>query len=136
MTRLRNVDYLIPNETEAEALTGMPIREVRDARACAARMLTLGPKHVVLTLGANGPLYASNDHVSHLRAFEVSAIDTSGAGDAFIGSFAYFLASGLKEREAIARSNLYAALSTLHSGTRSAFPTREEWSAELLARRV
>jgi ribokinase len=135
MTQLRNADYLIPNETEAEALIGTPIHELKDAVDCAGRLLTMGSKHVVLTLGPNGASYASHDQVLHVPAFEVNAIDTSGAGDAFIGSFAYFVASGLDEREAIARANLYAGLSTLRTGTRNAFPTYDEWSAEWRVRK-
>lgn len=128
--RLQNVDYLIPNETEAEALTGVQIQNVDDARACAARLLAMGLRQVVITLGANGSLFASSQGAIHIPPFEVSAVDTSGAGDAFIGSFAYFLATGLSEQDAIARANLYAALSTLKPGTRGAFATHAEWSAE------
>jgi ribokinase len=137
---LSNVDYLIPNETEAEALTGMQIRSVEDAHECAVRLIKTGCRNVVITLGANGALYASRDQVSeksacHVPAFPVNAVDTSGAGDAFIGSFAYFLATGLSEPDVIARANLYAALSTLKPGTRSSFPTHEQWSAEWSIRR-
>lgn len=128
--RLRNVDYLIPNETEAEALTGTQIQTVDDARACAAQLLEMGLRQVVITLGANGALFASNERVTHVPPFQVSPVDTSGAGDAFIGSFAYCLANGLDDQDAIARANLYAALSTLKPGTRAAFATHEEWSAE------
>ena len=130
VARLRNVDYLIPNETEAEALTGMQIQNLDDARACAERLIEMGLRQVVITLGANGALFASKEGVAHIPPFEVAAVDTSGAGDAFIGSFAYSLASGLSEQDAIARANLYAALSTLKPGTRGAFATQEEWSAE------
>jgi ribokinase len=135
VTRLRNLDYLIPNETESEALTGRQIRGVEDARASAAQLLDMGLRQAVITLGANGAVFASPQGVWHIPAFEVTAVDTTGAGDAFIGSFGYFLASGLDEQGAIVRANLYAGLSTLKSGTRGAFPNREQWSAEWQKRR-
>jgi ribokinase len=65
----------------------------------------------------------------------VSPKDTTGAGDAFIGSFAVFLAEGLPERDALARANLYAALSTMRVGTQKSFPKRDEFEAEWTRRR-
>jgi ribokinase len=128
--QLKKSEYLIPNETEAEALTGVPIHNIDDARACATRLIEMGSRKVVITLGENGALYASGTEMYHVPAFRVNPVDTSGAGDAFIGSFAFCLATGLSDREAIARANVYAALSTLKSGTRSTFPAREQWSAK------
>jgi ribokinase len=125
-------DYLIPNETEAEALTGMAVRGVDDARCCARRLMEAGVRRVIVTLGSQGALLASVDAMEHIPPFAVEPVDTTGAGDAFIGSFAVFLASGFGEREAIARSNLYAALSTLRPGTQKSFlaisPFEAEWS--------
>jgi ribokinase len=63
-------------------------------------------------------------------AFPVSCIDTSGAGDAFIGSLAVFLAEGVDEQEALSRSNLYAALSTTRIGTQKSFPRRVDFETE------
>ena len=62
-----------------------------------------------------------------IRAFPVTATDTSGAGDAFVGSLAAFLAEGVPEPEAVARANLYAALSTTRVGTQKSFPRRAEF---------
>jgi ribokinase len=73
--------------------------------------------------------------MSHIPAFPVQPVDTTGAGDAFIGSFAFFLASGFNDRDAITRANLYAALSTLKPGTRGAFASYERWQAEWNKRR-
>ncbi len=126
-------DYLIPNETEAEILTGVPVKTLDEARACAQRLCEQGYARVIVTLGANGALAAGPDGTRHIPAHPVQPVDTSGAGDAFIGSFATFLASGLEEDEAIARANVYAALSTLGIGTQRSFPTRthfnDVWSA-------
>ncbi|MGA2267961.1 MAG: ribokinase [Bryobacteraceae bacterium] len=132
--RAANADYVIPNETEAEALSGVPVRNLAEAAACASRLLDGGLRRVIVTLGANGALYAGADGVRHFPPFPVAPVDTTGAGDAFIGSLACFLASGLDELEAIPRANLYAALSTLAAGTQKSFVTRERLEAEWAAR--
>jgi ribokinase len=126
---IANADYLIPNETEAETLCGLPVRNPEEARACAFRLLESGVPNVILTLGRNGVLAASHDRFEHIAAYPVDAVDTTGAGDAFIGSFACFLAGGTDEAEAIARANVYAALSTLSVGTQMSFVTRERFDA-------
>jgi ribokinase len=129
-SEIANADYLIPNETEAEALTGIPVRTPDDARACAERLLASGVRRVIVTLGANGALCAGTDGVEHVPPFRVTPVDTTGAGDAFIGSLACFLAAGCKEREAISRANLYAALSTLAPGTQKSFVALERFESE------
>jgi ribokinase len=123
-------DYVIPNETEAEVLGGTSVGTVDQADACVKRLLDAGLRRIIMTLGAKGALLASPDNIQHVRPFSVQAFDTTGAGDAFIGSLAYFLASGLDEIEAIRRANLYAALSTLSVGTQKSFVTRERFEAE------
>src|ERR1035441_3477688 len=90
-------DYVIPNETEAEALTGMPVHNLDDARACARKLLEGGVRRVIVTLGANGALCAGKEGMTHVPAFAVRPVDTTGAGDAFIGSLACFLAEGMAE---------------------------------------
>jgi ribokinase len=129
-------DYVIPNETEAEALTGMPVRNLDQARACAQQLLEKGVRRVIVTLGSDGALCAGSESARHVAAFSVQAFDTTGAGDAFIGGLAYFLATGCEETEAISRANLYAALSTLGVGTQKSFVTLERFQAEWAARRA
>jgi ribokinase len=72
--------------------------------------------------------------MTHVPAFAVRPVDTTGAGDAFIGSLACFLAEGMAEMDAVARANLYAALSTLGAGTQKSFVTRERFDAQWAAR--
>lgn len=129
-----NADYVIPNETEAEALSGMRVRTLDEARACAHRLLDGGLRRVIVTLGANGALCARAGGIEHVPPFPVDPIDTTGAGDAFIGSLACFLAGGCEESEAISRASLYAALSTLSAGTQKSFVTLERFQAEWAAR--
>jgi ribokinase len=130
LRELANADYVIPNETEAEALTGAPVGNLDDARECARWLLERGLRRVIITLGANGALLAGAEGIEHVPPFPVEPVDTTGAGDAFIGSFAVFLASGCPEREAVARANLYAALSTLAPGTQKSFVSLERFQAE------
>jgi ribokinase len=127
---LSNASYVIPNETEAEALGGMPVRNLEEARACAEGLLRRGLRRVIVTLGENGSLLVGADGSRHVAPYRVQPIDTTGAGDAFIGSFACFLASGYEEAEAIARANLYAALSTLAVGTQKSFVARDRFEQE------
>jgi ribokinase len=133
LAQIACADYVIPNETEAEALAGMPVRNLEDAKACAQKLLDGGVRRVIVTLGANGALLATAAGFDHVPAFPVTPTDTTGAGDAFIGSLTCFLSEGCDEVGAIRRANLYAALSTLGPGTQNSFVTRwrfnEQWDA-------
>jgi ribokinase len=134
MAELAAADYVIPNETEAEALGGMPVHNVQEARSCAESLVARGLRRVIVTLGENGALCSGAGGTHRVPAHPVTPVDTTGAGDAFIGSFACFLAGGCEEGEALARANLYAALSTQAVGTQTSFVAREEfekqWAAE------
>jgi ribokinase len=130
LKQLSAADYFIPNETEAELITGMPVHSLEDATKCANYMLRHGIKRVVMTLGERGSLLAGPEGTELIPAFKVAAIDTTGAGDAFIGSFAVFLGEGLQEKEALSRASLYAALSTTKVGTQKSFVNRAEFEKE------
>jgi len=134
LKQLATADYFIPNETEAEAITGLPVRSPDHAEKCAKFLLQQGLRRVILTLGERGCLVAATDFVELVPAFKVEPVDTTGAGDAFIGSFAVFLSEGLPEMEALTRANLYAALSTTKAGTQKSFYTRAEFEREWLNR--
>ena len=124
------LDYFVPNESEAEAITGLPVRDLDDAKRSAEKLLVLGIRRVIVTLGANGSLLAGREGMEHIPPFPVKSIDSTGAGDAFIGSFAVFLAEGVPEREAVRRANLYAGLSTTAVGTQKSFYDRARFDAE------
>jgi ribokinase len=129
---LTDVDYFIPNESEAQSVTGIAVRNVEDAKRCAEKLVAGGMRRVIITLGANGSLLAGQGVSAHVAPFAVNSVDSSGAGDAFIGSFAVFLAEGVLEQEAVRRANLYAGLSTTGIGTQKSFYDRarfdDEWS--------
>lgn len=128
------LDFLVPNEAETETITGVPVRDLDDAEKCANQLLSHGIHHVLITLGACGSLLASRDGVRRVPAFAVDGVDSSGAGDAFIGSFAVFRSEGLSAFDAARRANLYAALSTTGIGTQKSFYSRARFEAEWAAR--
>jgi ribokinase len=121
---LAHADYFIPNETEAEAIAGVSVDTPQQAERCVRALLGRGARRVVLTLGEKGAVLAA-DAVEFVPAFPVPTRDSTGAGDAFIGSFATFLAEGVSESDAVRRANLYAALSTTAVGTQKSFATRD-----------
>jgi ribokinase len=127
-------NYVIPNETEAATISGLPVHDLESARTCARHLIGGGLRCVIITLGEKGAWFASAEKEFHVPAFEVRPVDTTGAGDAFIGSFAYFIATGLPEVQAVRRANLYAALSTLATGTQKSFSTGDQWNAEWKSR--
>ena len=136
MAALRNLDYFVPNESEAETISGHSVRTIEEASLCAMGMVNGGIKRVIITLGAKGCILASREGTEHVEPFVVQSIDSTGAGDAFIGSFAVFLGEGVPEREALRRANLYAALSTTGIGTQKSFYDRTRFNAEWLARNL
>jgi ribokinase len=136
LERLRSVAYFIPNESEAEAITGMPVATVQEARACAAALLGRGLQRVIITLGANGAVLGTANKLQHVPPFRVTPKDSTGAGDAFIGSLATLLAEGLGERDAVHHASLYAALSTLNVGTQKSFCERGRFEEEWRSRRT
>src|SRR5262249_21717065 len=104
------------------------------ARRAAQALLDLGARRVILTLGAAGALFADADAIDAAPAFRVSARDTTGAGDAFIGSYSAFWCEGITPREAARRASLYAALSVAAVGAQKSFPDRETFDAAWRAR--
>jgi ribokinase len=130
LKRISSVDYFIPNESEAETIAGTPVRNEKQAKACATHFVNQGLRRVIITLGAQGALVAGPNTMEMIPAFPVVPIDTTGAGDAFIGSFATFLAEGFPEREAVARANLYAALSTTRKSAQASFISRTRFNRE------
>ena len=121
-------DVMCPNEPETELLTGMPAGEV-----AARELLARGAGSVVLTLGERGSLVVESETAAlHIPVERVRAVDTTGAGDAFVGALATFVASGRGLVDAAERANAVAALSVQRRGTQTSFPTVAELPAGLL----
>jgi ribokinase len=125
-------DIFCPNESETELLTGMRVRTQEEAAAAARVLLERGAGKVILTLGENGSLLVTGEESLHVPAIPVKALDSTGAGDAYVGSLACFLAAGKPIAEAMRRANHIAAISVQSSGTQFSFPRAEDLPAELL----
>lgn len=116
-------DLCVPNETEMEIISGQPVHNLQEARAaCEA----LGVELFIVTLGSRGAFLVDGAAAEHVPARAVTAVDPTGAGDAFIGSLAVYWAQGLSLIEAARRASTVAALSVTRHGAQAAFPTREE----------
>lgn len=121
-------DFFTPNETEASFLAGIPVETNEQAREAAQIFIDRGVKTAVITLGENG-VYVQNSEVSqHIPAFnmEDKVLETTGAGDAFNGGFAYALAEGMALTEAISFGSATAAISVTRLGTAPAMPYKTE----------
>lgn len=117
-----DIDYLIPNEREAEALTGLVVNGLESAEKAAVRLLDRGVGKVIITLGGEGALFVSADGVEHFPAPTVQPVDTTAAGDTFVGGFAAALARGLSERDAVAFGQRAAAISVTRAGAQPSIP--------------
>lgn len=124
-------DVLCPNQGEAALLAGRPVDSVDDAADAARVLLDRGAGSAVITLGESGCLVADDGEVEHITGVPAKAVDTTGAGDAFVGSLAYFLAAGLPLRECARRATVIAARSVEARGTQTSFPDRADLPAEL-----
>jgi len=124
-------DIFCPNETETELLTDMSVQSLEEAENAAKVLMERGAATVILTLGERGSLLVTDATTEHIPVAPVKALDTTGAGDAFVGSLAFFLASGKSLSAAIKRANRIAAVSVQSSGTQSSFPQAKDLPSEL-----
>lgn len=116
-------DVFCPNETETELLTGRSVATLDDAEGAARVLLARGAGAVVLTLGERGALVVRpGAPARHVAAPVVRAIDTTGAGDAFVGSLAAYLAADISLDDAVGRACEVASVSVQHPGTQKSFP--------------
>jgi len=115
---------LCVNESETETLTGQSVATLEEAQAAAHLLIARGVEQVLLTLGERGSLWVTATQSHFAPAVAVQAVDTTGAGDAFVGSLAYFLGIGQPIAQAMDHANRVSALSVQQPGTQSSFPER------------
>jgi ribokinase len=125
------VDVLSPNEVEAEALSGLPIRDADSALEAARALLARGPGAVVLKRGAAGALVCSDTTTRFFPPYPVRVVDTTAAGDAFSAALAVSLAEGKELEQAVRVANAAGALATTKAGAQPSMPTRAELEAFL-----
>lgn len=120
-------DFIIPNETELGLLSGHEIKDIPSTEEAAKILLQQGARNVIVTLGRNGALIVTAESVSHVPSFKVDALDTTAAGDAFIGGFAsQLLDAKVDLQEAVRYGCACGALAVTKFGAQPSLPTREE----------
>ena len=122
------IDYFTPNETEAEFYTGIKITNEKEAKEASVKLLNLGLKKVIITLGEKGLFYSNGKEEVYLKATSVKAIDTTGAGDAFNGGLAFALSQNKSIKDSLNLANQVAGLSTLKLGACNAMRTLKDLS--------
>jgi len=120
------VDFLILNVWEGQSLSKMKMKRERDLRKIAQKLLNMGAKNVVITLGANCLFFRSRDEEIRMKAFRVKAVDSTAAGDAFMGGFACGLAEGKTIQEVLEFASAAGSLATTKLGAQPSLPFRKE----------
>ena len=120
------VDYVTPNETETEYMTGIPVNTEEDCRAAAKKILDMGVKNVIITLGVRGAYYTDGKKELLVPSIKVKAVETTGAGDAFNGGFATAIAEGADMERALQFATCTAAISVTRVGSSPSMPKRDE----------
>jgi ribokinase len=129
-------DWLVVNESEATAVLGRPVAGLKDAGRAAAELVAVGPRHAVVTAGAHGAALAGPDGTDTIPGFRVTAVDTVGAGDTFVGALGVALAAGVSASQAVRAASAAGAAAVTRHGAQTAMPkpadilaaTGIEWS--------
>lgn len=124
---LEFVDVLLPNEYEAALMTGLPpLSSKADTQKAARNLLALGAKNLIITMGSRGAVLFEKNTESHISAFPVHVVDTTAAGDCFVGALAVALCEGKLLRAAAEFASAAAAISVTRDGAQPSLPRREE----------
>jgi ribokinase len=126
---LQAIDVVTPNATEAAAITGRAVVSHADALAAARKLLAMGARAALVTLGGDGAVYGEGTGAWHCPAVEVAAVDTTAAGDAYIGALAARLAEGQAPVQGLGFAAAAAALSVTRLGAQPSLPSRAELAA-------
>jgi ribokinase len=124
-------DFICPNESEIERLTAMPVSTIDETERAASVLRDWGARAVLVTLGERGSMLVDDAPLVLAPAPKVQAVDTTGAGDAFVGSFAFFLASGHDARDAMERAGRVASITVQHRGAQPSYPRADELPPDL-----
>ena len=114
---LKNTDVIVVNETEAYELGGVFVDGPETAKVCADKIMRQGPDVVIVTLGKMGVIILTTENVFHIPEYCVDVVDTQGAGDAFLGTFAAKLAQGDSLEDSALFANMIASLSVTKMGS-------------------
>ena len=125
--KVRDVSFFIPNETELAILTGLPVSTEQEIGDAARSLVANGVETVIVTLGSRGALLTTAEGVRRIDPVRVEPVDTTGAGDAFVGSFARYFAGGLPLEAALIQAARYAADSVTRRGTQKAYASEAQF---------
>lgn len=125
---LSRVDILIPNETEFELLTGYNALDDKEIDMGVKKLISLGTNLVIITLGSNGSVLCDGKEKKYFASNKVKAVDTTAAGDSFIGGLLFSLSNGVKIEDSIVFASKVAALTVTKKGAQSSLPTFAEVS--------
>ncbi len=130
---LRLADFVNPNATEAQRITGIEVDGPESARAAGEKLLSMGARNAIITLGSQGAHVVSDSFTGPITAYELRAVDATGAGDAFTGGLAVDLAAGRELAESCKFACAAGALATTKAGAQPSMPRLYE-VADLIAR--
>lgn len=119
-------DFIIPNETELSLLTGLPVSDINSTEQAARKLLDQGAQNVIVTLGSKGALIVTPTQVTQVDTYVVEVVDTTAAGDAFIGGFATALLQDRSLEESVRYGCACGALATTKFGAQPSLPTRAD----------
>jgi ribokinase len=123
---LSKVTYITPNDLELSILTGMKTDTLENAKKAVKKLLSMGPKNVISTLGGNGAMIGDKKGVRHIPGFKVKVVDTVGAGDAFNGGFAYAISKGHNIDDAVRFANAVGGLAVTKQGAFPSMPSLKQ----------
>lgn len=126
---VKKCTYFAPNESELGILTNLPVTTLDEIKVAARILIAKGTKNLIVTLGDKGVLWMTANQELLVEGKKVNAIDTTGAGDSFIGCFSHYLTKGYSIEDSLKKANLYAAQAVQKRGTQSSYPTKEEFTS-------
>lgn len=126
LDKIKNCSFFVPNESELSTLTKMPVDTDEQVQAAANYLIKAGIGNVIVTLGSRGSMWVTKNQCQKIASFKVNAIDTTGAGDAFIGSFADHYVKSKDVLESMKVASAFAALSVTKPGTQKSYPEVQE----------
>ncbi|MEH0018439.1 MAG: ribokinase [Desulfobacter sp.] len=129
MEKIRKLTLFVPNETELEIVTGMPVTTVDQIQTAAQSLVDQGIQAVMVTMGEKGSLLVTRDNIHQVPCPNISAKDTTGAGDAYIGCFARYYVEIQDLHESMAQASAYASMSTMKPGTQKSYADADGFAA-------
>lgn len=126
LEKIASCTFFAPNESELATLTNMPVDTDEQVIAACAELIKAGIKNVIVTMGSRGSMLVTQEGHHKIDSIKVNAIDTSGAGDAFIGSFANYYVKDKNVLESMKKASAFAALSVTQRGTQKSYPSKEQ----------